>query len=86
MVLGVDVSADKHHPQQNHNLYRTLSDTNTKAAEASLLSRHVHPGLHLLRHIHFIMSDLPKSNFLTTMQIGMLDQLQKCIFHFMNTP
>jgi hypothetical protein len=72
IVLGDDVSPDKHHPQQDHILYRTLSNTNTKAAEASLLSRHVHPGLNLLRHIHFIVRDLPKSNFLTTMQISML--------------
>jgi hypothetical protein len=29
------------------------------------------------------MSDLPKPDLLYTMQIGMLDHLQKCIFHFM---
>jgi len=32
-----------------------------------------------------IVSDLPKPDLLHTMQIGMLDYLQKWIFHFMNT-
>ena len=31
------------------------------------------------------MSDLPKADLLHTMQIGMLDHLQKSIFHFMKT-
>ena len=31
------------------------------------------------------MSDLPKPDLLHTMQIGMLDHLQKWIFHFMKT-
>jgi len=32
-----------------------------------------------------MVSDLPKPNLLHTMQIGMLDHLQKWIFHFMKT-
>ena len=31
------------------------------------------------------MSELPKPDLLHAMQIGMLDNLQKCIFHFMKT-
>jgi hypothetical protein len=31
------------------------------------------------------VSDLPKPDLLHTMQIGMLDYLQKWIFHFMKT-
>jgi len=33
---------DKQHHQWDHNLYRMLSDANTKAANAELSSRHVH--------------------------------------------
>jgi len=39
----------------------------------------------MFRHIPCIVSDLPKPDLLHTMQIGMLDHLQKLIFHFMNT-
>jgi hypothetical protein len=42
--LGDYVPLDKHHPQRDHNLYRTRSDTNTKAVDAELWSRHVHQG------------------------------------------
>jgi len=36
-------------------------------------------------HIPCIVSNLPKPDLLHTMQIGMLDHLQKWIFHFMKT-
>jgi len=39
----------------------------------------------VFRHIPGIVSDLPKRDLLHTMQIGMLDHLQKCIFHLMKT-
>jgi hypothetical protein len=42
--LGDYVSSDKQHPRWHHNLYRTLSDANTKAADAEHSSRHVHRG------------------------------------------
>jgi hypothetical protein len=32
--LGDYVPRDKHHPRRDHNLYRTLSDANSKAADA----------------------------------------------------
>jgi hypothetical protein len=83
--LGDDVHPDKEHPRQDHNLYRTLSNANPKAADAELSSRHVHRGFDKFRHIPCIVSDLPKPNLLHTMQISMLDHLQKWIFHFMNT-
>jgi hypothetical protein len=42
--LGDCVPSDKHHPRRDHNLYGTLSDANTQAANAGLSSRHVHRG------------------------------------------
>jgi hypothetical protein len=83
--LGDYVSSYKQHPRQDHSLYRTLSDANTKAADAELRSRHVHRGCSVFQHILWIVSDLPKPDLLHTMQIGMLDPLQKRIFHFMKT-
>jgi len=79
------VHPDKQHPRRNHNLYRTLSDSNTKPANAELCSHHVHRGFNVFRHIPCIVSNLPKSDLLHTMQIGILDHLQKWIFHFMKT-
>jgi len=40
--LGDYVAPDKQHPRRDHNLYGTLGDANTMAADAELLSRHVH--------------------------------------------
>jgi len=79
------VHPDKEHPRRDHNLYRTPSDANTKAADAELSSRHVHRGFNVFRHIPCIVRDLPKPDLLHTLQIGMLDHLQKWIFHFMKT-
>jgi len=62
-----------------------LSNANTKAANAELSSRHVHRGFNVFRHIPCIVSDLPKPDLLHTMQISILDHLQKWIFHFMKT-
>jgi len=83
--LGDYVHPDKQHPRRDHNHDRTLSDANTKAADAELSSRHVHRVFNVFRHIPWIVSDLPKPDLLHTMQIGMLDHLQKWIFHFMKT-
>jgi len=83
--VGDYVPSDKQHPRRDHNLYRTLSNVNTKAADAELSARHVHQGFNVFWHIPCIVSDLPKPDLLHTMQIGMLDHLQKCIFHFMKT-
>jgi hypothetical protein len=79
------VLSDKQHPRRDHNLYRTLSDANTEAADAELSSRHVHRGFKLFRHIPFIVSDHLKPDLLHTMHIGMLEHLQKRIFHFRKT-
>ena len=84
-VLGDYVHSDNQHPRQDHNLYNALTDANTKSADAKPSSRHVHRGFNMFRHIPCIVSDLPKSDFLHTMQIGMLGHLQKWIFHFMKT-
>jgi hypothetical protein len=83
--LGDYVHLDKQHPRWDHSLYRTLSDVTTKAADAELSSHHVHREFNVLRHIPYIGSSLPNPNLLHTMQIGMLDHLQKWIFHFMKT-
>jgi len=82
---GDHVHPDKLHLWRDQNLYRKLSDANTKADDAELSSCHVHQGFNTIRHIPCIVSDLPQPNLLHTMQIGMLDHLQKCIFHFMKT-
>jgi len=39
--LGDYVPPDKQHPRRDHNLYRTLTNANTNAANAELLSRYV---------------------------------------------
>jgi hypothetical protein len=83
--LGDYVPPDKQHPRQDHNVYRMLSDDNTKAANPELSSRHVHQGFNVFRHIPFNGSDLPKPDQHHTMQIGWVDHLQKWIFHFMKT-
>jgi len=79
------VPSDKQYPRRNHNLYRMLSDANTKAADAELSSCHVHQGFNVFRHILCIVSDLLNPDLLHTMQIGMLDHLQQWIFYFMKT-
>jgi hypothetical protein len=81
--LGDYVPPDKQHPQWDPNVYRTLSDDNTKAANAELSWRHVHRGFNVLQHIRCIVSDLAKPDLLHIMQISMLDHLQNSIFHFM---
>jgi len=83
--LGDYVHPDKQHPRRDHNLYRTLSDAITKTADAKLSSHHVHRGFNVFRHIPCIVSNLPKPDLLHTLQIGMLDHLQKWIFHIMKT-
>jgi hypothetical protein len=40
--LGDYVHPDKQYPRRDHNLYGTLSDANTRAADAELPSHHVH--------------------------------------------
>ena len=82
---GDYVHPDEHHPRRDHNLYRMLSDANTKEADAELSLHHVHREFNVFRHIPCIVSDLRKPDLLHTMQIGMLDHLQKWILHFMKT-
>jgi hypothetical protein len=83
--LGDYVPPDLQHPQWDYNLYRTLSDANTKPADDELLSCLVHRGFNVFRHVPCIVSDLPKPDLLHTMQTGMLHYLQKWMFHFMKT-
>ena len=80
--LGDYVPSDKQHPQRDHNLYGMLSDVNTMAANAKLSSRLVHRRFNMFRHIPWIVSDLPQPDLLHTLQIGMLDHLEKWICHF----
>jgi hypothetical protein len=62
-----------------------LSEANTKAADAELSSRHVHQGFNLFRPIPCIVNDFPKHDFISTMQIGKVDNLQKWIIHWIKT-
>jgi hypothetical protein len=78
------VHPDKQHPRRDHNLYTTLNDANTKAADAELSSRHVQRGFNVFRYNPCIVCHLLKPDLLHTMQIGILDHLQKWIFHFIN--
>jgi hypothetical protein len=55
------------------------------ATDAELSLCHVHRGLNLFRPISCILGALPQPNHLLTMQIVMLDNLQKLIFLFMKT-
>jgi hypothetical protein len=59
-----------------------LSEPITKADNAKLSSRHVHEWFNVIQHITCIVRDLPKPDLFHIMQIGMLDHLQKWIFHF----
>jgi hypothetical protein len=45
--LGDYVNPDKQQPRQDHNLYKTLSNTNTNPTDAQLTSRHVHRGINV---------------------------------------
>jgi hypothetical protein len=67
--LAYYVPPDKHYPRRDHNLYRTLSDANTKTGNAQLSSRHDHQGFNVFRHIPRIVSDLPNRST-STMQSG----------------
>jgi hypothetical protein len=83
--LGDYIPSDKQHPRRDHNLYSTLSDANTKVADAELSSSHVHQRFTMFRHIPCFVSDLPNPDLLHIMQISMLDHPRKWIFHFMKT-
>ena len=83
--LGDYVHPDKQHPWGILKYYRMLSNANTKAANAELYLRHVHRELNVFRHIPCIVSNLLNPNLLHTMQICMLDHLQKWNFHFRKT-
>ena len=82
---GDYVPPDKQHARRNHNLYRTLSDANTKEADAELSSCHVYQEFHEFWCITCIMRDILKPDLLHTIQIGMLNHLQKWIFQFIMT-
>ena len=55
------------------------------AADAKNFSHHVHRRFNMLWQITHIGSDFPKPDLLHTIEITMLDHLQKWIFHFMKT-
>jgi len=67
------IPSEKQDPGRDHNLYRTLSDANTKVADGELSSRNVHRVSNVFGHITCILSVLRKPDLLHTMQIGMLD-------------
>ena len=75
--LGDYMPPGKQHLRRDHNIYRTLPNTTTKAANAKLLLLHVQHGFNASRHISNTVSNLPKPDLLHTIQIGMLDHHQK---------
>ena len=83
--LGDYVPPEKQHRRRDHNLYGTLSDANSKAANAKLSLHHVQRGFNMFQHIRCMVSNLLQQDLLHTMQIVMLEHLQKWIFHFMKT-
>jgi hypothetical protein len=66
----------KQHHLRDYNLYRMLSDANSKAADAEISWRHVHRGFNVFQPILCIVNELRNPHFLYTMPIGMLDHLQ----------
>jgi len=79
------VHLDKQHPRWDHSLYRMLSDANPDTANPELSSCHVHRGFNVFRHIPCNVSNLHKPDLLHKMLIGMVDNLEKWIFHFVKT-
>jgi hypothetical protein len=77
--------SDKCHPQQEHKLYRTLTEADTKGLGTEVSSCDVDQRFNVFRHILSIVSDLLKPDLLHTMHIGRIDHLQKWTFHFMKT-
>jgi len=75
--LRDSIPRDNQHPQQDHNLYKIISNANAIAADAEISSRHVHWGFNMYRHIPCILSNLPKPDIPHSMQLAMLDHLQK---------
>jgi len=53
------------------------------AENAKFALRHDHRGWNVIRHIPRPVFDPPNLDLLHTMQIGMLDNLQKSVFQFM---
>jgi hypothetical protein len=72
-------------PGLDHNVHRTPSNANAKAADAELSSGPVHQGFNACQHICWIVSNLLQPDLVHSMQIGMLSHLQQWIFHFMKT-
>jgi hypothetical protein len=77
------VQPGKQHSRRIHNLYRTTSIANSKAADGELSTRHVDRVFNMFRHIPWIVSDLLKSDLLHTILIGMVDYRHKLIVNFM---
>jgi hypothetical protein len=62
--LGDYIPPDMQRPQRNHNLYRMLSNGNTKAANAELSSHNIHQEFNMFGHIPSIVRDFLKPNLL----------------------
>jgi len=70
---------------RDHDLYITLGDANTNPADAEISMCHVPWGFNIILQISCIVSDLLKIDLLHTMQIRMLENLQKWVFQLMRT-
>jgi len=81
--LGDYIPPEQQYCWRDHNLYKTLNDANTKKVDTELSLHNAQEELYMIRHIPWIVSNLPKPDLLYPMQLRMLDHLQKWIFHFM---
>jgi hypothetical protein len=81
---GDFVPYDKQYPRWDHNLFRTITKANTRAADAELSSCHVRQGFNVCRHFLYIVSNVPMPDHLEKMHIAILDYLEQWIFHLLN--
>jgi len=60
------------YPMLDHDKYRAPRVANTTTANARLVSFDIHQGSNVFWDFNCVTSDLPKSDLLHTMQLGML--------------
>ena len=73
----------KRSPRRDHVLYESLSESNTPHSVAELDRMGVNPGPNVLWKLDCIVADIPKSDLLYTMQLGMMGYILKWLQHFL---
>ena len=71
------------HNLQDDNMYCMLADSNTSLSIAKVKFHDVNPGFNILWYLNCITSDLPNSDLLHTMQIGILKHLLTWLHEFL---